>query len=224
MPYDDPRQRPVEELPHVGIAVCQINPDQRHIGILYRTSQNEVRLCHLAFHFDLRDQQIDSAGLVQHGYVWTESGLDSVNASYLAAFCSTIHPRNEHSIPYGFTFNGECFDQNGRYIDPPGRGLTCATFVIGVFHSQSYKFIRLEDWLPDEENIAWQQSMINIMRENDADDAHVDAVSKDLGAARYLPEEVGGSVERPESDWAIGRADAQTFAAELLALLRAAYQ
>ena len=130
---------------------------------------------------------------------------------------------NANAIPFGFTFNGECFDAHGKYIDPPGKGLTCATFVISAFHSQSYKFIRLDEWLPSDANIPWQTSMIEAMKSKQVSEKHIEAVTKDLGAARFLPEEVGCAAERPHENWAIGRNEAQAFAAEMIALLNEAY-
>src|SRR5262249_28463823 len=122
-----------------------------HIGILYRPDDGSTRLCHFAFHFDLRDELPDNS------YHWLQVTLDPIIRRLVGAVCQTIVSRKE-SIPYGFTFEGAYFEpQTAAYIKHPlGYGLTCATFVLGIFRSVEVELVDTSTWPTDRaDDLAW---------------------------------------------------------------------
>jgi len=67
-------------------------------------------------------------------YLWGSSGLDPVNKVFMAAYVALLK-QNAADVPYGIDYGGIYFDDQGRYIvQPVGRGLTCATFILAVFY------------------------------------------------------------------------------------------
>ena len=108
-----PSDKPVSLLGIFGVAIKAIGANQRHVGMLYKLS-SEVRLCHLAFYLDLRDE------LVGKSYCWAEAGLDESNRKLLAAQCARL-AAGADKIPYGLAEQGISFDRStGRYITAPG--------------------------------------------------------------------------------------------------------
>jgi len=65
--YGRPRERtrvigqttvPVGPDDYVGIAIKEVDEDQRHVGFVYQMDEGSARLCHLAFHLQLEDEAL----------------------------------------------------------------------------------------------------------------------------------------------------------------------
>lgn len=113
----------------------------------------------------------------------------------MAAFCRKVWRQNGRSLPYAFSAPNDCFDQEtGRYLFGTGRlGLTCATFVIAVFQATGLSMIDLQSWPPRDEDAAWQRQMLRRLADHGAAPEHLASVQKEVGCARFRPEEVGGA-------------------------------
>jgi hypothetical protein len=188
--------RSAEQLDILGVGVLRSAPQQLHVVVLYRLAAEQTRACHLAFHLDLRDEP--AADLT--GLFWADAGLDDANKRVVAAFVANLH-RNSANIPYGFDSEGCSFDrETAEFLPaPPGKGLTCATFVTGVFNFLGFQLLKHQDWPSREDDRDWQRSMIQVIREfcqrrNLDCEEHIALLGVDIGAVRIRPEEAAAGV------------------------------
>jgi hypothetical protein len=209
-------ERPFSELVSIGIAIKHMGGGQNHIGILYLRDA-EPRFCHLAFHFDLKDEP------PQEDFYWDDCNSlvdDPVNGKLFVAKMIRVSEA-KRVISYGFHFAGAPFAPDGSFIAFPeaGMGMTCATFVIAVFHSFGFPIVVSQTWLPREDDAAWQTGMIRILERRSNWKQHAEAAKSFIGVARYRPEEVAVAATHPEPP--LRYADALSLAAELKDLINA---
>lgn len=188
------QQRPFDQIRGAGIALREVNPQQRHIGVLYHNSaSNDVLLLHLAWHFDLRCNPPSET------YLWVDPVIHPRRLIQVAAVCRLVWRRNgRDKIPYGFCPPNDCFDAaTGEYLFGPTQyGLTCATFVLAIFHRAGIALGKYETWPVNRPGDAqWQESIVDVLRNTpNATPEHVNRVQHDVGATvRYRPEEVAGA-------------------------------
>ena len=203
--------KPISLLDMFGVAIKAIDANQRHVGMLYKTN-SEVRLCHLAFHLDLRDEP------ARMSYSWAEAGLDEFNRRFLAAECARM-AAGANKIPYGLAEQGISFDRTtGRYIPHrAGRGLTCATFISAFLKAFGFPLLQEDTWPTRDDDTEWQRAIIERVQAAGASEEHIAGMMTDLGARRYRPEGVAGAVTR--SKYPVTFTVASELAAEILAIL-----
>jgi hypothetical protein len=187
-------QRPFDQIRGVAIAIREVDPNQRHIGLLYRDSVAKVILfLHLGWHFDLRHEP------PRDNYFWVDPAITTRRLVQVAAICRLVWRANgRKSIPYGFGPPSDTLDAaTGRYLfGPAGFGLTCATFVFAVFHRAGLDLVRYSTWpLNRPGDVEWQRLVVdNLRNDPNATAEHIRAVENDVGTtARYRPEEVAGA-------------------------------
>lgn len=185
-------QQSLRNVRWVGIAVGTAGPDQRHIGILYRINATElVSFLHLAWHQDLRQDEVDT------GFVWIDpAAVLTARLRQVAAICRQVWRSNQGgTIPYGFSPPNDCFDRNtSEYLIGPTRhGLTCAGFVLAVFEHAGLRLANYETWPTGRPGDAEWQGRIIQQLERRADPDHISALRNDIGAVRFRPEEVAGA-------------------------------
>jgi hypothetical protein len=79
-------------------------------------------------------------------------------------------------------------------IGPNKHGLTCATFVLGVFHSVGLPLIQYDTWPQRREgDEEWQRYIIEALKQTNASPEHIQLVESEIGAVRYRPEDVAGA-------------------------------
>lgn len=188
-------QRAVAEINHVAIAICAVpsTSEQRHIGILHKESDSsDVKLLHLGWHYDLRDNTPGSH------YLWVDPAIPTPRLRQVAARCRQVFRANPNSIPYAFSPSNDCFDdQTSKFLLGPTRhGLTCATFVLAVFETAGLRLAKHETW-PDERagDHEWQESIIADLENGTppASPEHIAAIRDEVGSVRIRPEEVAGA-------------------------------
>jgi hypothetical protein len=185
-------QRPFEHVSHAAIAVRSVDPQQRHLGILHRVSgSGDVMLMHLAWHCDLKNIPPKKT------YLWIDPAIPTPRLRQVAAMCRKVWRSNGPSVPYAFSPPNDCFDQaTGQYLLGPTRfGLTCATFVLAVFHAAGLRLIEYESWPEDRPgDIEWQRKILAALRRTQtATPDHIRSVESEVGGVRYRPEEVAGA-------------------------------
>jgi hypothetical protein len=115
----------------------------------------------------------------------------------VAALCRRIWRKNAGGgIPYAFSEPGGAFDATtGELLLGPSRfGLTCASFVLAVFHAAGLQLVDHASWPRDRlGDRQWQQQVVTRMQGR-ADTEHVEHVRGEIGAVRYRPEEVAAAV------------------------------
>ena len=196
---------------YLGLAIRNIADEQNHCGILYRLDSGEVRMLHLAFHFDLRDEELRA------NYWCAPAGLELENQLVVAAFASTI-ANAKPNVPYGFDANGMVFDSgSGELLEAPaGRGLTCATFILALFRTLGFEPVDQETWPMRPEDEIWQQQITQAMTQAGASQDHIDAVTDNGRSRRFRPEEVVGTSATSDDEWSIDFDMARVIAQEVL--------
>jgi hypothetical protein len=195
MPFQKETEHPYDQLKTVGIAI-HWNPayDQMHVGVLHRL-EDDLKLCHLKFHHDLARETPPA------GYFWADCEMFSgsegrvSNGRYFAGIVAET--ARDPNIPFGYAFNEDCFLNDGTYQPMEiGKGLTCATFIIALFHSVGYPIVKLDTWKPRADDTAWQNKILAVLRGR-ASPEHADAAAAFLGQFRYRPEEVSAAAVHP---------------------------
>ncbi len=182
-----------------GVCIAIGRPDsqgeQQHIGLLFIDADGQVKFLHLAWHYRLQKD------LPSNHYLWLDTFLDPINKIHLATFCAAIFESNKTGIPYGLSIDGTGFDTEGHFITAePHLGLTCATFVIQVFHSQGFFIIDFEKWPCREDDGVWQSAILEILDSHAAAEyMSVQRQKIQQGAARFRPEEVAAAAALPNS-------------------------
>jgi len=185
-------EKPFEGVQHAAVAIRGSVGGQRHLGILHRDiDSNSVLMLHLAWHHQLRNESPKPA------YLWVDPAIHPRRLAQVAAICRLIWRMNQKGgLPYGFSPPNDCFDaKTGRYLlGPTQHGLTCATFVLAVFHRAGLQLVQYETWpIGREGDVEWQRNIVAMLQQG-ASTEHIEAVSSELGAVRYRPEEVAGAV------------------------------
>jgi hypothetical protein len=195
----------------VAIGRPHIEQDQQHIGILFMDADAKPKFLHLAWHYDLRKDEPNDK------YLWLDVPIDPINKIHLATVCALVFQSNEEGIPYGICIDGTGFAEDGFFTATEQyAGLTCATFVIQVFHSQNYFIVDFDKWEYKAEDKHWQVQILEALKICSASQEHINAQREKIqkGAARFKPEEVAAAAALPNQPH--GREDIQNSANELL--------
>ncbi|WLD14897.1 hypothetical protein [Planctellipticum variicoloris] len=170
------------------------NGHLKHVGLLYRDSDTQaIRKLHLAWHFHLLEEPCEDA------VWWIRPGVDDERLVQVAAIGRKVWRSNGKRVPYGFSHPNDAFDAaTGQLLFGPTRhGLTCASFVLAVFHCAGIPLIDYDDWPARPDDADWQRQIIETLELRNCDKAHVVDVRGQIGAVRYRPGEVAGaSIER----------------------------
>jgi hypothetical protein len=170
-----------------ALAIKRVSSDQAHCALVYQRDSGDLYMLHLAFHHWLINNPISP------DYQWVKAALTLSNRKLLAALCERIGARRPR-IPYGFEKSGLTFDVKTGALSQPdlGHGLTCASFILAVMKAQGINLLAEDEW-PAGANQGWQDNMLELMKENNAPQDHIEAVRKTVGGRRFRPEEVVGS-------------------------------
>jgi len=188
------------DIENLGVAIARPVPqsEQFHTGIVYRDSNDQIMLLHLAWHYKLCNQPLPAE------YLAFNSVLDELNQIHLAAFCQTVAEQNPKGIPYGICIDGTGFSESGKFtLIEDFAGLTCATFVLQIFHSQGYILIDLDNWKIRDSDTQWQQQIIQKLETYlagiDKKDELLEYQNRKIseGASRFRPEEICAAVVLP---------------------------
>ncbi len=187
----DSRQKPFDQVHGVGVAIAEVGHDQRHIGLLHQDTDGRVLLLELQWHHRLASDEADGQSL------WVQPAVPPKRLAQVSDVCRLIWRANQkRGIPYGFSAPTECFDAaTGRYlIGPTQLGLTCATFVLAVFHRAGLPLVDYDSWPADRPgDREWQENVVRLLEKTAASADHITAVRADAGAVRFRPEDVAGA-------------------------------
>ncbi len=188
-------EKPISDINHAAIAIQSIDSTQRHIGVLHRESDStEVNLLHLAWHHKL----INLPPSME--YLWVDPKIPSQRMRQVAAICRKVWKSNQGDLPYALSPPNDCFDrQTGKFLFGDTRlGLTCASFVLAIFDAAGLCLAQYETWPASRSRPGdkeWQEEIVRQLKSSQSPDAaeHAEAVSNEIGATRYRPEEVAGA-------------------------------
>lgn len=199
------QERPLSENMYVAVAIAEPDADQRHTGLFFRFSATDQHeFLHLAWHCQLRREMPGSE------YVWIDPAISSRRLKQVAAICDQIATTNSpEGIPYSFGPPDDCFDEKDcRFLlGPTTTGLTCASFVLAVFHRAGLQLVKYKSWpKPSEEDVRWQHKILEALEKrrnrarNPVTDEHIQAVRSEVGnSSRYRPEHVAAAAVKFKS-------------------------
>lgn len=189
----------LDDINLLSIAVGTPHQGQQHIGILHNYSvDGTTKFLHLESYNTL------SRDLPNQDYIWVDVDLDEIVKITLIAMCELIYNQNQNSIPYGISMNKTAFDTNGNFVkETEYGGLTCATFVMQVFKSQSIDLIDFTNWPIRAEDKAWQVYIIKLLKKHIPQlltaknflSEQMNEIAQDI--QRYRPEEVAAASALP---------------------------
>ena len=195
----------IGSLDKIAIYIKQYPDTQRHVGILYSDTNDNMMLIHLAWHYQIKNEPISEK------VNWVKSNLNDTVKKQLCAYISMI---GEHPpcIPYGFgDYIQSLNSENGQYLKV--EGMTCATFVLAIFNAQGINLIDTFNWPQREEDVQWQESIMKTLEsyfrnKNIQDQEHLDKMNDTIGSIRIRPEEVAGSFGVDSKKWPVESDDA----------------
>lgn len=188
----------------VGIAITPLDAqsDRHHVGIVFRHPQCMTQLLHLAWHHRLIQEELHvaNAHIPSIPYSIIVIDIDPIRIPGVIAKLDLIYERHTRNIPYGILYNGARFDDEGLLrLGQQAVGLTCATFVIAALESARIRLLRWEEWQPRAADGEWFNDILGLLRAahhrrpQELSLAHLMAVEREQGCARYRPSEVAGS-------------------------------
>lgn len=183
----------------LGILVTKGRGDGIHIGLLYR-----AKLYWEVLDFVGVGRLGGGAAFPRHaGCHVLPVRMDAYRAQFVAAMASRIWRRRER-LPYGLRYVDTTFDLRGRLVLGQGAsGLTCGTFVLAVFRAAGVLLLDQAEWPTRIEDVDWQSQVV--ARFEVAKDGgypitghQIRQLDREIGCARYRPEEVAVAAQGPE--------------------------
>lgn len=178
-----------------AIAIEKVADNQYHIGIIYRTiekPQAMYEFLHLAHHNKLQSNPLNlSKKLIIH------SKLSPIIANQVSVLCRRVWQKNNITqIPYAFSKPTDIFGASTGELklSQSKIGLTCATFVLAVYHAKQVPLVVFETWQLREEDEDFQRMWVERwLPGSGASKEHIEAVRQEIPTIRVRPEEVAGS-------------------------------
>ena len=205
-----------EGLSHLGIAILRADERQHHIALMYEASDGTICLSHLRWHQDFHGRDPLDAR-----YYWNSvSGIHETNRKVVASWLESLAAAPQR-IGYGFSFEGCEFIATPTgtisFVSKiPGKGLTCATFVILVFDRLGFQMLNLESWPQRVEDATWQAEIIGKLRlHSTMSQEELALLAGDVGSVRFRPIEVAAASQL--ENWPVNFDDAAALADQILA-------
>jgi hypothetical protein len=184
-----PSARPFDEVRQFGAVIKRVEPDQLHVGFLYKLGDERARMVHLAWHNRLTDED------PVPDYFWIQCGLPDTVRNVIAPALAGV--AQDQQLPYSPLYEGIYFvDGTLRYNrNSPGEGLTCATFLMAVLDALGYPLFNAAEWHARPEDEAWTERIIRRLAASPGVSTdHTEAIRARPRGARFRPEEVSGSL------------------------------
>jgi hypothetical protein len=191
-----PTVRPYRDIESFSVVIGPSRPGFQHLGVILRDPEDDnLRFFHLAWHHTLREEPIDN----RNDLLWGEIPLPVERKEDLAVKAWLV--RNsylDNRIPYGFCAPNGFFDATtGRMILGPNQtGLTCATFVLALFHMAGVQLIDYASWEARPADVEFQRYVVQQLAGH-ADIEYINKVQGEVDGFRYRPEEVMASSITP---------------------------
>jgi hypothetical protein len=204
---------------HLGVAIMQ-SGDGHHVGLLYRLDDS-VRLLHLGWHRDLRDQPV-SDGM---RYLWAPIELTQEEQVALSAMASevavNVQPTDlRYGLDWNYVDSAGLFDSEDKVIVyPVGKGVTCATFLYALFMWWGYKPVDSSTWKNLDGDEVWQAWVVSLLAGSENEDSCNQAreLAADVGCLRLRPEQIAAACAFDVDAWPLAFDDACELAADVVA-------
>lgn len=181
----------------IGI-VLSLEPknDQMHCGLAFDL-ENQKQVIHLASHNDLRcDDGLNSFKCI------IKPNLAPIVQESFISLCDVIKEgikRGNNQVPYGFLYDNYAIIENDGTLNLTEKevGLTCATYVLTIFHSCGFNLVDISDWPPRDEDAPWYKKIIDLysrfQKVIGISSEHIEKLKLQMNVPRFRPEEVSVS-------------------------------
>jgi hypothetical protein len=173
----------------VAIALTT-SPFGSHIALLFHSAKDGLQLLHLAWHKELKVDNIAELG--NECWIAKLTKLPPSASKQFVGICRSISAKKPR-INYGINamLARGSFSANGIYKAPRGSdGLTCATFILEVFRGASISLLDEITWPDTDANRVWGNKVVDALISTGVEASHVEAVRKNVSGLRIRPEEV----------------------------------
>lgn len=160
-----------------------------HIGLLFHSAKHGLQLLHLAWH---RNLKVDQLHVLRDCWIVKLTKLPPSASRQVVGICRSIAAKKPN-INYGINavLARGSISPNGLYRAPKGSdGMTCATFVLETFRGASIRLLDERTWPDTEENRTWGAKVVDCLKTTGVEPAHIEAVRKNISGLRIRPEEV----------------------------------
>jgi hypothetical protein len=172
-----------------GVALQFVGQQAIHTGLVYRDEEARLKIAHLLYH-----KNFQKTAVPDNGFFCANAECVVNEARRIDLHARLIAMEDRQEIYYAFRFDSHCFDRNLRAKKfPVGYGLTCASFVVSVFHSVGIRIADLSSWTIREEDTKWQRDFLEELRKV-ADSTYVETVAKLIPTIRIRPPEAAACV------------------------------
>lgn len=186
-----PERKLLSKIKVFGSAIKQTGTDQRHAGIVFKDRETgKLFLLHLAWHLQLTLEELPG----DYSLI-PMINFDDEELQFFAESAARVFEANSSDVPYGLSYTGAAvFNGDMKFLESPGAGLTCATFLLGFFEALGFEILDLDGWQHRADDKIWQDFIYGhlakrLSREQAAEQKKV------IGSAfRFRPEEVVGAV------------------------------
>ena len=188
---------PQREDCRIGIVVSFDKPHkQLHCGVAYDL-MNSLHILHLKTHKKPK-----------HDTVWgdftcfVKPNLNSLEQELLLPYFEAISvsiSEGHHDVPYGFRYDEYAtIDRYGQLtLGEHSSGLTCATYILTLFHSNSFDFVDISNWPSRQEDLAWYAGIIGLFARFanylGFTGKNLARLQEEMGCPRFRPEEAAVS-------------------------------
>lgn len=173
-----------------------------HLGLGFHSARNGPQILHLEWHKKLSVHTIPDE--LVGCWIAVPLMLPPLVSKTIVAMARTVATRGP-SINFGINFIAAqgSFSPNGSYKPPKGSdGLTCATFVVEVLRAAMIELVQATEWKAHPANVEWANAVCNsLANTHDVDQAHVDAVRRNINGLRLRPFEVAGAACLDKKLW-----------------------
>ncbi|MEJ6475977.1 hypothetical protein [Pseudoalteromonas piscicida] len=204
MKLNKPCENNFPNVDYIGVALRRYGGNQNHIAILFKPNEleDEIMLLHVGSHKgDLLEEPSNK-------YLWIDLGkaFHPIRKQVILASIQQIAEKNSKSkVRYGLDHGVYCLDPETGMLNEnydQKIGFTCATFVVEVFLSVGIKLIDWDTWPSSgEKHIEFQKKVFSYLESEHAKDSnnvtveYLKAQSKNIGKARFLPEEIAAATQ-----------------------------
>jgi len=193
---NDPAEHPFSEIQQLAIAIRFIvHFGAFHVGMAYKdASTGQAKLLHFRRHRVVTSDVLgDGGGALS--YHWAALNIPEEIAGIISQFCSVFEEKYRAApsrhVGYGLRYTDGRFNHDPLdFLTNDGCGLTCATFVMALLKTYGIELLRQEEWPKRPEDRPFHELLVQDLATSGADPEHVEAVRKEIGCARYRPEEV----------------------------------
>lgn len=200
-----------------GIDEIPIGSDEHKVGVVLSYNKEEDQM-HCGLSYDVGGP--DDAKVLHFGFqnllkkdmnfgdflIWVKPNIPALQLDAFSAWCEVVWNRfNDGGVEIAY---GLKYDEYAQ-IQPDGvlvlgdknTGVTCATFILTLFHMCGFDLIDLNSWTIRQEDISWQRKIGEMFmklapwtkEKYRVSDEQQQQPKKDIGSKRYSPEDVAVS-------------------------------